>query len=212
MRIVPGWGGSMFEELMPDVFVPEASWAPRSWGLNHPLHVRAQREHGLVEAGYGYWGFSPSSDPVGGYREYGVDALGLNPEGYFSDQEKTNYDVGFGDCRAGTNPHPDVTATASSPRTRRSSPCATSRPQAYANLVELQHELKAYGERRVLRRDRVASGTVARRYLSLDQAMIMGAVGKCAGRRRDSPGFQHPCVERQLRPVIGMERFGAGIV
>ena len=32
MRIVPGWGGSMFEELMPDVFVPEATWAPRSPG------------------------------------------------------------------------------------------------------------------------------------------------------------------------------------
>ena len=53
MHIVPGWGGSMFEELMPDVFVDEAAWAPNSWGRNHPLHVRAQREHGLVEAGYG---------------------------------------------------------------------------------------------------------------------------------------------------------------
>ncbi len=86
MHVVPGWGGSMFEELMPDVFVDEARWAPRSWGLNHPLHVRAQREHGLDEAGYGYWGFSPSSDPFAGYREYGVDALGLNPDGYFSER------------------------------------------------------------------------------------------------------------------------------
>ena len=43
----PGWGGSMFEELMPAVFVPEETWAPRSWGVNHPLHVRAEREHGL---------------------------------------------------------------------------------------------------------------------------------------------------------------------
>ena len=76
MRIVPGWGGSMFEELMPDMFVPEASGRPASWGINHPLTVRAQREHGLIEARYGYWGFSPSSDPVGGYREYGVDASG----------------------------------------------------------------------------------------------------------------------------------------
>ena len=66
---------------MPDVFVPEASWAPRSWGVNHPLHVRAQIEHGLNEAGYGYWGFSPSSNPAGGYREYGVDAIGMNPDG-----------------------------------------------------------------------------------------------------------------------------------
>ena len=63
MHIVPGWGGSMFEELMPAVFVPEEVWAPRSWGVNHPLHVRAEREHGLEEAGYGYWGFSPVEQP-----------------------------------------------------------------------------------------------------------------------------------------------------
>ncbi|MEJ7650787.1 MAG: hypothetical protein WKF57_17375 [Nakamurella sp.] len=85
MRIVPGWGGSMFEELMPDLLLPEAEWAPRSWGRNHRLHVRAQREHGLDETGYGYWGFSPSSVPPDGYREFGVDALGLDPAGYRSD-------------------------------------------------------------------------------------------------------------------------------
>jgi hypothetical protein len=41
MRIVPSWGGSMFEALMVTLFVPEACWAPRSWGVNHPLYVRA---------------------------------------------------------------------------------------------------------------------------------------------------------------------------
>ena len=92
---------------MPAVFVPEEDWAPRSWGVNHPLHVRAEREHGLERPDYGYWGFSPSSNPAGGYREYGVDALGMNPVGYFSDQENTNYDVGFGECRPATNPNPD---------------------------------------------------------------------------------------------------------
>ena len=120
MHVVPGWGGSMFEELMPAVFVPEEIWAPRSWGVNHPLHVRAEREHGLEDAGYGYWGFSPSSNPAGGYREYGVDALGLNPDGYFSDQEKTNLDLGFGDCRTATNPNPTYGDGVVTP-TRRSS-------------------------------------------------------------------------------------------
>ncbi|MET1004424.1 MAG: DUF3131 domain-containing protein, partial [Propionibacteriaceae bacterium] len=109
LRVVPGWGGSMFEALMPDVFVPEASWAPRSWGINHRLTVRAHREHGLLDAKYGFWGFSPASDPSvrGGYREFGVDAIGLNPDGYFSDLERTNYDVGFAGVRTGTNPRPD---------------------------------------------------------------------------------------------------------
>ena len=60
-RIVPSWGGSMFEALMVTLFVPEDRWAPRSWGVNHPLYVDAQIEHGLEEARYGFWGFSPAS-------------------------------------------------------------------------------------------------------------------------------------------------------
>ena len=78
LKLVPTWGGSMFEALMVPLFVPEETWGKRSWGVNHPLYVRAQIEHGLDEAGYGYWGFSPSNDPAGGYREYGVDALGMD--------------------------------------------------------------------------------------------------------------------------------------
>lgn len=209
MHVVPGWGGSMFEELMPDVFVDEARWAPRSWGLNHPLHVRAQREHGLDEAGYGYWGFSPSSDPFAGYREYGVDALGLNPDGYFSDKEMTNYDPGFGDCRPATNatprfgdgvvtPHASFLAMMHEPR------------EAYANLARLQGDFDAYGRGGFFDAVAVRSGTVARRYLSLDQAMIMGAAGNVLGRDVIRRAFSSKTVERRLRPVIGIERFGAG--
>ena len=65
MNIVPTWGGSMFEALMVPLFVPEETWGPRSWGKNHPLYVRGQIEHGMDEAGYGYWGFSPVEQPGG---------------------------------------------------------------------------------------------------------------------------------------------------
>ena len=110
MNIVPTWGGSMFEALMVPLFVPEEKWGPRSWGRNHPLYVRGQIEHGMDEAGYGYWGFSPSNNPAGGYREYGVDMLGMDAGssgttgtgGYTSDQERTAWDQAYGDCRAGT--------------------------------------------------------------------------------------------------------------
>jgi hypothetical protein len=211
MHIVPGWGGSMFEELMPDMFVPESSWAPRSWGLNHPLHVRAQREHGLVDAGYGYWGFSPSSDPFANYREYGVDALGLNPEGYFSDEEKTNYDVGFGTCRAATNPNPTYGDGVVTPHA--SFLAMMHEPeQAYANLAGIEDELKAYGAGGFYDAVAVRSGTIARRYLSLDQAMVMGTIGNVLADNVIRRAFSTPAVERALRPVIGMEEFGAGIV
>src|SRR5262249_17853153 len=84
VRIVPSWGGSMFEALMVPLFVPEDAWAPRSWGLNHPLYVRAQIAHGMEEARYGSWGFSPAACPQGGYHVYGVNALGTYSEGYLS--------------------------------------------------------------------------------------------------------------------------------
>ena len=210
MHIVPGWGGSMFEELMPAVFVPEEDWAPRSWGVNHPLHVRAEREHGLVEADYGYWGFSPSSNPAGGYREYGVDALGMNPEGYFSDQENTNYDVGFGECRPATNPNPDFKTGVVTPHASFLAMMYES-GQATANLTRIEKRLDAYGAGGFY--DAVAiDGTIARRYLSLDQAMIMGALGNVLEKDLLRRAFSTPDVESALRPVIGIEEFGAGPV
>ena len=211
MHIVPGWGGSMFEELMPDVFVPEATWAPNSWGRNHPLHVRAQREHGLVEADYGYWGFSPSSDPFANYREYGVDALGMNPEGYFSDVEKTNFDIGFGDCRPPTNPNPDFGNGVVTPHA--SFLAMMHEPdEAFTNLANLQADFDSYGAGGFFDAIAVGSGTVARRYLSLDQAMIMGAIGNVLADNAIRRYFSTPAVERALRPVIGIEEFGASPV
>jgi hypothetical protein len=81
MKIVPSWGGSMFEALMVTLFVPESAWGPKSWGINHRCYVQAQIEHGLFEAKYGYWGFSPSNNPASGYGVYGVDAIGMDPKG-----------------------------------------------------------------------------------------------------------------------------------
>ncbi len=96
--VVPTWGGSMFEALMVPLVVPEEEWGPRSWGVTHPLFVESQIEFGLDEAGYGYWGFSPSSDPAGGYREYGVDAIGMEPNGYTADVGRlTLTDAGWDD-------------------------------------------------------------------------------------------------------------------
>jgi hypothetical protein len=196
---------------MPAVFVPEETWAPRSWGLNHPLHVRAEREHGLEEASYGYWGFSPSSNPAGGYREYGVDALGMNPEGYFSDQENTNFDVGFGQCRPATNPTPTYGDGVVTPHASFLA-MMFERGQATANLLKIQQKLGAYGEGGFFDAVAVHSGTIARRYLSLDQAMVMGALGNVLGKDVLRRAFSTPDVEAALRPVIGMEEFGAGIV
>ena len=211
MRIVPGWGGSMFEELMPNVFVPEEVWGPRSWGENHRLHVRAQIEHGLLEAEYGYWGFSPASDPFASYREYGVDALGLNPEGYFSDVERTNYDGGFGECREATNPNPDYGDGVVTPHAAFLAMMHKPLP-AYRNLSRMERRLDVYGPGGFYDAVAVGSGTVAERYLSLDQAMIMGALGNVLGNDVLQRAFSTRRVEAALRPIIAMEKFGSGWV
>jgi hypothetical protein len=200
MRVVPGWGGSMFEELMPDLFVPEADWAPHSWGLNHPLHVRAQREHGLEEAGYGYWGFSPSSNPAGGYREYGVDALGLNPTGYFSDQEETDwvYDEDVPEFGDGV-----VTPHAAALALQYEQEAATD------NLLRIQRELGAYGDGGFLDAAATRSGTLAHRHLSLDQSMFLGALGNVALDGVMHEWFSDVDGAGNLRQVISQEHFGA---
>ncbi|MEJ5945400.1 glucoamylase family protein [Pseudokineococcus basanitobsidens] len=208
MRVVPGWGGSMFEELMPDVFVPEARWGRRSWGVNHPAHVRAQREHGLEEAGYGYWGFSPASNPFGGYREYGVDAIGMNPGGYFSDVEGTDVDPGVAGCRAATAPAPTFGDGVVTPHASFLAMAYEPR-EAQANLVGLEDELGAYGDGGFLDAVAVRSGTLARRHLSLDQSMCLGALGNVLGDDVLRRAFGTPDVQRALRPVMGQEVFGA---
>ncbi|MGJ6979455.1 glucoamylase family protein [Aestuariimicrobium soli] len=197
-RTVPGWGGSMFEELMPNVFVPEQTWAPNSWGRNHPNHVAVQRDHGL--SAYGYWGFSPASDPLGGYAEWGVDALGLKPDGYFSDVEHTD--------RTPTNPDPDYGNGVVTPHAAFLA-MMHDRSGAIANLQALQRDFDCYGPGGFHDAVAVGSGDVAHRHLSLDQAMIMGALGNVLGDNLLQRAFSAGEVERFVRPVIALEEFGA---
>jgi hypothetical protein len=213
MLITPSWGGSMFEALMPDLFVPEERMAPRSWGINHPATVRAQIHHGLDEAGYGYWGFSPSNTPEGGYSAYGVDAIGMNPDGYPSNEDNTFVDHGFAGC-PGRDPKPDPPPSAYTngvvtPHAAflalRYAPDA-----ALSDLAGLAHDFTdMYGKWGFRDSVNVDSGKVSDAYLSLDQGIIMAALGNALGGDFLRRTFTTPDVERALRPVIGIEQFGA---
>jgi hypothetical protein len=211
MHIVPSWGGDMFEALMPDLFVPEASWAPRSWGINHALTVRAQREFGLDDAKYGYWGFSPASRPGGGYTAWGVDALGMDPAGYVSDMESTNFDAGFDGVRVGTNPNPAWGDGVVTPHAAFLAMQYEPR-QAYDNLVKIERELQAYGEGGFYDAVAVKSGLIAKRYLSLDQAMVLGAIGNVFCDNVIRRHFIKGEVQSTIRPLIGIEEFCAGVI
>jgi hypothetical protein len=211
MDLVPTWGGSMFEALMVPLLVPEASWGPRSWGVNHPLYVRAQIEHGLQEAGYGYWGFSPSNNPSGGYREYGVDAIGLNPDGYASNNDNTLVDYGFGDCRP-AQPLPPPEAYTNGVVTPHASFLALpyARRAALGNLAGLRRDFGAYGEGGFYDAVNVDTGQVSRHWLALDQGMIMAALGNELAGGSLQRYFSDGVVERAVRPLLAMEEFTAG--
>ncbi|NUR89051.1 MAG: DUF3131 domain-containing protein [Nonomuraea sp.] len=206
MRYVPNWGGSMFEELMPDLLVPETTWAPTSWARNHPVFVKAQIAHGLSEAGYGYWGFSPSNDPRGGYREYGVDPLGMQAEGYTSDEERTQTDPGYEGCRPAqpepasfgdgvVTPHASFLALPYAPK------------QARDNLAKLKRDFDAYGPGGFYDAVAVRSGAVSKQYLALDQGMVMAALGNTLAGGNLHRYFGSPDVEAKLRPVMEIEEW-----
>lgn len=207
MAIVPGWGGSMFEALMPDMLLPESEWAPDSWGLNHPLVVRAHKEHGLDEAGYGYWGFSPSSDPHGGYAEYGVDVLGLRSDGYLSDGT-TDVDLGFYGCREATNADPEFGDGVVTPHAAFLG--LEYDPEGVVeNLNNIAADFDSYGPGGFYDAIAVRSGTVAERHLSLDQAMIVAALGNYLGDGLLRDYVIDPVMEERLRPVLAAEVFSA---
>jgi hypothetical protein len=211
MKIVPGWGGSAFEALMPSLFVPEDTWGARSWAINHPLTVAAQIHHGMVEADYGYWGFSPSNTPEGGYNVYGVDALGMNPEGYPSNEDNTFVDPGFAGCRDG-KPTPPPSAYTNGVVTPHASFLALRwAPNAVlANLARLRADFPIYDHWGFRDSVNVDSGVVSGAYLALDQGMIMGAIGNALEDDMLRDAFVTPEIRHALQPLIGEEVFGAG--
>jgi hypothetical protein len=210
-RLVPSWGGSMFEALMPALFVPEETWAPQSWGENHPLTAEAQIFHGLKEAGYGYWGFSPANKPEGDYGAWGVDGAGMDPNGMPSNEDATLVDHGFAGC-------PDRPAQPDPPQSAYTNGVVTPHAaflalryapkRAVANLGRLARDFSGlYGEWGFRDSVNVQSGRVSDAYLSLDQGMIMAALGNALGGDVLRTAFADPGLEGALRPVIGIERF-----
>jgi hypothetical protein len=210
-RLVPSWGGSMFEALMPSLFVPEERWAPRSWGANHPLTVQAQIFHGMTEAGYGYWGFSPANKPEGEYGAWGVDGAGMDPNGMPSNEDGTLVDHGFAGCPdRPAKPDPPQSAYTNGVVTPhaaflglRYAPAATR-----ANVRRLARDFPGlYGKWGFRDSVNVDTRKVSDAYLSLDQGMIMASLGNALGNDVLRRAFADAELRRHLKPVIGVERF-----
>ncbi|MFE3207432.1 glucoamylase family protein [Streptomyces niveus] len=201
-KLVPTWGGSMFEALMVPLFVPEPEWSPRSWGTTHRRFVRSQIEHGLEEAEYGYWGFSPSEVPEGGYQEYGVDAIGMNIDGYASNTDRTYVTHG--------EPLPSPSAYTNGVVTPHASFLALpyARSEALANLKAIAEDFGAYDDGYGFRDSvNVGTGHVSSSALALDQGMIAAALAQELRPGLLQRPFRTGGFASRIRPMLGKERF-----
>ncbi|MFG3660428.1 glucoamylase family protein [Streptomyces sp. NPDC047706] len=199
---VPGWGGSLFGALMPELFVPSARWSG-SWRTNLTHHAMGHRDHGLLDAEYGYWGFSPANVPEGGYQEYGVQYFGISPEGYCSNTDRTY--VPYGEPRpapsAYTNgvvtPHAAFLALMVTPGA------------ALTNLRDIARDFDAYEDGMGFYDSvNVSTGKVSDRMLSLDQGMVAAALAQVLKPGLLQRPFRSGGFARRLRPLLAKEDFG----
>jgi len=210
-KVVPSWGGSMFEALMVTLLVPEDRWAPSSWGVNHPLYVRAQIKHSLAAGPHSVWGFSPCCNPKGGYSTYGVDALGANPEGYLSNNADprgapvADKPPGEGERAVQTAVPDNVVTPHASFLALRFAP-----GEALANLRALAERYPTlYGEYGFRDSVDVGTGRVADCVLALDQGMTLAALANALADDALQHLFADGPVEAAVRPLIAPEAFTA---
>ena len=188
-KVVPSWDGTMFEALMVPLFVPEAEWAPESWGLNHRLYVKAQIDYGLVDAKLGYWGISASTDTRGGYHAFGVAPLGLNTHAGVSPDGVPPRIV---------TPHASFLALSYAPR------------EAIDNLKALASSFPVYTPYGFLDAVDVKSGGVSDGVLMLDQGMIMAAIANALGHDMLPQAFSTGIIENSVRSLMAAEQFEIG--
>ena len=146
-RYVPSWGGSMFEALMPALLIDESRFSPGALGPNAEAHVAVSMDYALKELKYPVWGMSPSSNPEGGYLEYGVKPLGIM--GYNS---------------GAVTPHASFLALEASPK------------EAVKNIRRMASGWDVYGEYGFYDALDPKTKKVAYKYLALDQGMILLAL------------------------------------
>ncbi len=146
--IVPSWGGSMFEFLMPSLVMQEKKLSPQGLGKNNKIATKIHIEYALKEKGYPVWGLSPCSYP-GGYGEFGVKNIGVK---------------GYGDFGVIT-PHASIIALEYEPKK------IIANIREFLNRYPVLGEYGLYDSVKMRGRNKVTS-----KYLALDQGMILVSI------------------------------------
>lgn len=172
-NVIMSWGGSMFEALLPRLFVPESEWSPE-WKRSHEAYVRRQVYFGKKYA-KGYFGISPCDDPETVYREYGVHRLGIH-KGYSEDVVISPHAVFLG--------------------------LPINKTAMVKNLKYIEMSFSSAYTTGLGFRDSVNVGTgkVASSYLAIDDAMIVVAIAEASG--RGIKKYLAPQLENSIRPIL----------
>jgi hypothetical protein len=115
------------------------------------------------------------------------------------------YDAGFGDCRPPGPPAVYGDGVVTPHAAFLALPYA--KGPVVANLAKLRNDFDAYGPGGFYDAVNVGTGQVAHRYLSLDQAMIMGAIGNSLARDVIKRAFVTRDFEKRIRPLLSRETF-----
>ena len=143
----PGWGGCMFEELMPDVFVPEATLGAAQLGPSTTRCTCApSASTASTRRGTATGASRPPSNPLGRLPRVRRRPARAQPRRLLlrpgDDQLRRRASATA--ARARTRPRP--TATASSPRTPSFLAMMHEPVEAFANLVGSRTTSSAYGQ------------------------------------------------------------------
>ena len=181
IKIVPSWGGSLFEFLMPTIFMKEKELAPQGLGLNDANAVKAHIKF-ASEKGYPVWGISPSTTPdgsYGGYTEFGVAALAT--QGYKDEGVIT--------------PHVSFLALYFTPQ------------EAMDNIRKMLELYPIYGEYGLYDSVNLKTQTVGYSYLALDQGMILPAINNYLNKGILRERFHRDKFIGKIEGLLSMEKF-----
>jgi len=182
LKIVPSWGGSLFEFLMPVLVLKEKELAPRGLGLNNENVIKAHIDYALSEKKYPVWGISPCSTPdgrYGGYHEYGIADLGS--KGYTDEGIIT--------------PHASILAIDYFPQ------------EVIKNIREMIKLYELYGEYGLYDSLDVHTKKVSSRYLCLDQGMLFVSLANYLTKGKIRDYFHNDPIIKNVEYLLSMEEF-----
>jgi len=181
VKIVPSWGGSLFEFLMPTLLLKEKQLAPEALGLNDERAIKIQQAY-AKKKNYPVWGFSPCATPdgsYGGYSEFGVAEMGT--KGYKDEGVVTI--------------HASALALDFAPS------------DAIKNLKKIMEIYPAYGEYGFYDAIDVNTGKVALKYLCLDQAMTFIALDNYLNNGAVRKRFHGDPIAKKAEELLKIENF-----